>query len=148
MLLGTFQELECFARTFLTQLLGAFEVTNLRARRGCDRQLEGSTDGSAEGMNEVWWRKRKEKVTYYEGEVKLGLQFSLTRCIPSILISDGRQEVVGDLVTERPFIRQPDTGKFEKRVECATLLVNGEGETGNVKELCSGRDVLVKVLKQ
>ena len=37
MLLGAFQKLECFATTFLAQLLRTFEVTNLRVGRGGDR---------------------------------------------------------------------------------------------------------------
>jgi hypothetical protein len=36
MLFGTFQELERFAGTFLTQLLGTFEVTNLGVGWGGD----------------------------------------------------------------------------------------------------------------
>ena len=56
--------------------------------------------------------------------------------------------MVGDLVTEGPFVGQPHTGRFEKQVECATLLLNGEGEVDDVKKLCGGRDVLVEVLKQ
>ena len=80
--------------------------------------------------------------------MKLGFQFCLACSIPSILISDGGQEVVGDLVTERPFVGQPRTGGFEKRVECATLLVSGEGEVGHVKKLRGGGDVLVEILEQ
>lgn len=87
-------------------------------------------------------------MTYDEREVKLGFQFSFTRGIPSILASDGRQEVAGDLVTERPFVRQPRTSRFEKRVECAALLVNREREVDNIKKLCGGGDVLFEILKQ
>lgn len=122
MLFGALQELECFARTFLAQLLRTFEVTTSGVRRGSDRQ--------------------------YEGQVKFGFQFSLTRGIPPILVSDGGQEVVGDLVTERPLVRQPHTGGFKELVECATLVVDEEGEVGNVEKLCGGGNVLVKVLKQ
>ena len=45
-------------------------------------------------------RGKGEAVTYDEGEMKFGFQFSLTNSIPPILIPDGRQEVVGDLVAE------------------------------------------------
>ena len=69
--------------------------------------------------------------------MKLGLQFRLTRGVSSILISDDRQEVVGHLVTEGPFVRQRHTRGFDKRVECVTLLVDEEGEVGNIKKLVS-----------
>jgi len=43
---------------------------------------------------------RKGAVTYYEREMKLGFQFSLANGISPILVPDGGQEVVGDLVTQ------------------------------------------------
>lgn len=55
-------------------------------------------DRSAKGANGAWPRERKGKVTYDEGEMKFCFQFSLTCGIPSILVSDDGQEVVGDLV--------------------------------------------------
>ena len=51
-------------------------------------------------MNEAWPRERNWRVTYDEGEMKLGFQFSLTRGISSILVTDGGQDVVCNLVTE------------------------------------------------
>ena len=51
-------------------------------------------------MNKAWPKDRKESVTYDQGEMKFGLQFSLTRGIPSILVADGGQQVVGDLVAK------------------------------------------------
>jgi len=87
-------------------------------------------------------------VTYYEREMKFGLQFSLTYGIPPILIPDGRQEVVRDLVAKRPLVRERGTGGIEKRFKCVTLVVNGEGEVVDVGELCGGRDVLVEILEQ
>lgn len=39
------------------------------------------------------------RVTYDEGEMKLGLQFSFARGIPPILASDDGEEVVGNLIT-------------------------------------------------
>ena len=39
-------------------------------------------------------------MTYDEREMKLGLQFSLACGIPPILVADGGQDVVGNLVTE------------------------------------------------
>ena len=45
-------------------------------------------------------KEGKEMVTYDEREMKFCFQFSLTRGISSILVSDDGQEVVGDLVTE------------------------------------------------
>lgn len=56
--------------------------------------------GSAGGTVEAWARERNGKVTYYEGKMKLGFQLGLTCGIPPILVSDGGQEVVRDLVTE------------------------------------------------
>jgi hypothetical protein len=117
MLFGPLEKLEGFTGTFLAQLPRTFEVTNLRTWRGSDRQNEG--------------------------EVKFGLQFSLTHGIPSILILDCRQEVVGNFVTERPLIRQSSAGGFDKRVKCMSLLVDGKGQAPDVKKLCAGRDVLV-----
>ena len=90
---------------------------------------------------------RKEKMTYYEGEMKFSLELSLTGGIPSILISDGGQEVVGDFVTEGPLVRRAYTSRFEKRVKCTTLLVGGQGKPGNVKKLCGGGDILVEILE-
>ena len=56
--------------------------------------------GSAGGTVEAWSRERNGKVTYYEGEMKLGFQLGLACGIPSILVSDSGQEVVRNLVTE------------------------------------------------
>ena len=87
-------------------------------------------------------------VTYDERKMKFRFQFSLTRGISSILVSDDEQEVVGDLVTERPLVRKCCTGGFEERVKCVTLFVNGEGEVGDVEKLGGGRDVLVEIMEQ
>jgi hypothetical protein len=87
--------------------------------------------------------ERKEEVTYYEGEMKFCLQFSLTGGIPPILSSDDGKEVISDLVTERPVVRQLQTGGFKKSTECLTLLVDGEGEICNVEKLRSRGDILV-----
>lgn len=87
-------------------------------------------------------------MTYDEGEMKLSLQFSFTRGVPSILVSNDGEEVVGYLVTQRPLVRECCTCGFEKRVKCMTLFVNGEGEVGDVEKLSSGRDVLVEIAKQ
>jgi hypothetical protein len=80
--------------------------------------------------------------------MKFSLELSLTYGIPPVLISDGGQEVVGNFVTEGPLVRQPHTSRVEKRVKCATLLVNGQGKAENIKKLCGGGDVLVEVLEQ
>lgn len=42
----------------------------------------------------------KGGVTYDEREMKFGLEFGFTYGVPSILIMDDRQEMVGDLVTQ------------------------------------------------
>ena len=87
-------------------------------------------------------------MTYDEGEMKLSFQFGLTCGIPSILVADGRQEMVGDLVTQRPLVRERGPGGFEKRVECASLVVEGEGEVCDVETLRSRRYVLVEILEE
>lgn len=83
-------------------------------------------------------------MTYYEREMKLGFQFSLTYGISPILIPDGGQEVVRDLVPKRPLVRERGTGCVEERFERVTPVVNGEG---NVKKLCGRRNVLVEILE-
>jgi hypothetical protein len=87
-------------------------------------------------------------VTHDEGKMKFSFQFSLTYGVPPILVSDGGQEVVCDLVTECPFVRECRTGSFEKRVKCVTLFVNGEGKVGDVEKRSSGGDILVEIMEQ
>lgn len=99
-------------------------------------------------MDEAWSTDTKGRVTYNEGEMKFGFQFSLTYGIPSILVADDGQEMVGHLVTERPLVRKRGASGFEKRVKCMTFVVNWEGEIGDVEKLCGGGDVLVEILEQ
>jgi hypothetical protein len=92
--------------------------------------------------------REKGSVTYDEGEMKLGFQFGLACGIPSILVANGGQEMVGDLVTQRPLVRKCGPGGFEKRVKCASLVVEGEGEVCDVETLRSRRYVLVEILEE
>ena len=87
-------------------------------------------------------------MTYDEREMKFGFQFSFTYGVPSILIVDDGQEVVGNLVTKCPLVYERSAGGFEKRVKCVTLVVYWEGKIGDVENLGSGGNVLVKILEQ
>ena len=87
-------------------------------------------------------------MTYYEREMKLGFQLGLACGIPSILVSDGGQEAVCNLVTQCPLVRECYTGVFEKRFKRVTLFVNGEGEVGYIEKLGSRGDVLIEIIEQ